>query len=52
MITVDAAKVMNLQDYGLKEGKTANLVLIDAENVREAMAKTPNRPIRYSRGNG
>lgn len=44
MITVDAAKVMNLQDYGLKEGKTANLVLIDAENVREAMAKTPNRP--------
>ncbi len=44
MITVDANKIMNLEGYGLEEGKTANLLVIDAKNIREAMAMAPNRP--------
>jgi cytosine deaminase len=44
MITYDAAKIMKLEKYGLDEGCTANLVAIDAENIREAMAQAPNRP--------
>ena len=44
MITHDAAKIMKLDNYGLEEGCAANLVLIDAKNIREAMAQTPNRP--------
>ncbi len=44
MITTDANKIMNLEGYGLEEGCVANLVLIDAKNIREAMAQAPNRP--------
>ncbi|MGI6157196.1 MAG: amidohydrolase family protein [Saccharofermentanales bacterium] len=44
MITTDANKIMNLEGYGLEEGCTANLVLIEAKNIREAMALCPNRP--------
>ncbi len=44
MITTDANKIMNLPAYGLEEGCDANLVLIEAKNIREAIALTPNRP--------
>ena len=44
MITTDANKIMNLPAYGLEEGCDANLVLIEAKNIREAMALAPNRP--------
>ena len=44
MITTDANKIMNLPAYGLKEGCDANLVLIEAKNIREAIALAPNRP--------
>ncbi len=44
MITTDANKIMNLEGYGLEEGSTANLVVVDAANIREAMALAPNRP--------
>jgi cytosine deaminase len=44
MITTDANKVMNLPAYGLEEGCDANLVLIEAKNIREAIALAPNRP--------
>lgn len=44
MITTDANKIMNLEGYGLEEGATANLVVVDAANIREAMALAPNRP--------
>ncbi|NLA71272.1 MAG: amidohydrolase family protein [Clostridiaceae bacterium] len=44
MITTDANKIMNLEGYGLEEGCMANLVVIDAKNIREAIALCPNRP--------
>jgi len=44
MITFDANKIMNLEGYGIEEGCTANLVVVDAKNIREAMALQPNRP--------
>ncbi len=44
MITTDANKIMNLPAYGLEENCDANLVLIEAKNIREAIALAPNRP--------
>jgi cytosine deaminase len=38
MITVNAAKVMGIRDYGLAIGKPANLVVLSAEDLREAFA--------------
>jgi cytosine deaminase len=37
MITVNAAKAMNLTDYGLKVGGNANLVVLNQPNVLEAL---------------
>lgn len=37
MITVNAAKAMNVKDHELKVGSNANLVLLDAPNVLEAL---------------
>lgn len=36
MITIKAAQTMNIDDYGLKVGKTAHLVVLQDENVLEA----------------
>jgi cytosine deaminase len=44
MITVNANKLLKFDGYGVDEGCTANLVVIDAKNIREAMAFAPNRP--------
>ncbi|HZK28902.1 MAG TPA: amidohydrolase family protein [Clostridia bacterium] len=44
MITTDANKIVKLEGYGLEEGCVANLVVIDAKNIREAIALCPNRP--------
>lgn len=44
MITTDANKILKLEGYGLEEGCVANLVMIDAKNIREAIALCPNRP--------
>lgn len=44
MFTVNANKLLKLDGYGVDEGCTANLVVIDANNIREAMAFAPNRP--------
>ncbi len=44
MITTDANKILKLEGYGLEEGCNANLVMIDAKNIREAIALCPNRP--------
>lgn len=38
MITLNPAKIMRLADYGLTPGKTANLVILNAEDSREALA--------------
>ena len=37
MITVNAAQAMNIRDHELKVGATANLVVLDAPNVLEAL---------------
>jgi cytosine deaminase len=36
MITHNAAKCMNVHEYGLEVGKQANLVVLDQPNVLEA----------------
>ena len=43
MITVDAAKILRLKDYGLKEGCRANLVVINAKDARDAIRLEPER---------
>ncbi|MEW5693676.1 MAG: amidohydrolase family protein [Candidatus Hydrogenedentota bacterium] len=35
MITIDAARAMNIKKYGLKEGNDAHLVVLDAKSVYE-----------------
>lgn len=37
MVTVDAARAMNVQEHGLKVGAPANLVVLTAPNVLEAL---------------
>ena len=39
MITVNAAKIMRIKDYGLAVGKPANLVVLDAVDLREALTR-------------
>ncbi len=48
MITVNAAKVMGLKNYGLKEGNPGNLVILDSPDLREAYAKH-NKPLHIVR---
>ena len=36
MITVNPAKIMRIQEYGLEAGKPANLVVLNAADLREA----------------
>ena len=36
MITVNAARIMRLNDYGLAVGKPANLVVLNSQDLREA----------------
>ena len=43
MITVDAAKILRLKDYGLEEGCRANLVVINAKDARDAIRLEPER---------
>lgn len=40
MITVNAAKTLNLKDYGIKVGNTANFIILDAKDEREAIRLT------------
>jgi cytosine deaminase len=37
LITTNAAKALGIQDYGLAEGKVADLVVLDAEDVWDAL---------------
>ena len=37
LITTNAAKALGIQDYGLEEGKVADLVVLDAEDVWDAL---------------
>ncbi|KQV37713.1 amidohydrolase family protein [Rhizobium sp. Root1204] len=48
--TQGGADVMELESYGLHEGAFADIVLIDAETVAEAVAARPKRKLVLKRG--
>lgn len=50
MITVNAAKAMRIEGYGVEPGNRADLVLIDAPSVREALRLIPPRRAVFHRG--
>jgi len=43
MITYDAAKVLRLENYGLEEGKDADIVILDCYTVNDAIRLQPAR---------
>lgn len=42
LITSSAASLMNIPEYGFVVGNPANLILVDAENDRDALAEIPD----------
>ncbi len=50
MITVDAAKIMDLKNYGLKEGCYADLVVMDAKSTDDAIGTQPIRTLVMRKG--
>ena len=46
MVTTRPAKLMNLNDYGLEEGKSADLVVLDCESPQTAVAELV--PVLYA----
>jgi cytosine deaminase len=51
MITVDAAQAMNLKEHQLKAGAPANLVVLDAPNILEALREHSAPRFVISHGN-
>jgi cytosine/adenosine deaminase-related metal-dependent hydrolase len=49
-VTTGGARALNLPDYGLSVGCLADLLLIDAETVAEAVAQRPGRRTVIKRG--
>ena len=43
MITTNAAKILKLPDYGIAPGCKANLVVVNAQDARDAIRLTPER---------
>ena len=50
MATYGGAQVMGVADYGLEAGSVADLVLVQAETVAEAVAFHPTRRLVLKRG--
>jgi cytosine deaminase len=50
MITVNAARAMRLEGYGVEPGDRADLVLIEAETVHEALREVPPRRLVFYGG--
>jgi cytosine deaminase len=50
MITYNAARAMRLEGYGVEPGDRADLVVIDAPNVREALRLVPPRRLVFHDG--
>ncbi len=50
MPTLNSAKIMGINDYGIQEGNPANLNVIDAPNVQEAFRKSADRLYVISNG--
>ena len=40
MVTINGARTLNLEDYGIKEGNPANFIILDAKDEREAIRLT------------
>ena len=51
MITTNAAKTLNLKDYGIKVGNSANLIVLDAKDEREAIRLTSEILYVFKNGN-
>jgi cytosine deaminase len=50
MVTVDAAKLMRLGDYGLAEGSPADVLVLDCETPTEAVAELAPVVMGFKRG--
>lgn len=50
MVTTKAAQGLGLTDYGLEEGKTADLVLLDTKKVADAVIDQPTRLVIVKSG--
>jgi cytosine deaminase len=50
MISVNAARAMRLEGYGIEPGNRADLVLIDAPTVHEALRRIPPRRLVFYGG--
>jgi cytosine/creatinine deaminase len=50
MITVNAARAMRLERYGIEPGSRADLVLLDAQTVHEALREVPPRRLVFYGG--
>jgi cytosine deaminase len=50
MITTGGARAMELEGYGLKPGDWADLVLLDAETIADAVVSRPPRRLVLKRG--
>ena len=50
MITVNAARAMRLEGYGVEPGDRADLVLLEAETVHEALREVPPRRLVFYGG--
>ena len=50
MVTEDNAKIMGLQDFGLRKGGLASLVILDSATPTEAIRLRPDRLAVVSRG--
>ena len=46
LITHHSAKTLNLNDYGIKQGNPANMIILPAENGFDAVRR--QTPVRYS----
>lgn len=50
MVSVNAARAMRLQDYGQQPGDRADLVVLDAPTVKEALRRLPPRRFVFHGG--
>jgi cytosine deaminase len=50
LVTSDAARLMNLRDYGIAVGHPADLVVLDTRSARDAVAELPDVVMGFKRG--
>ena len=50
MLTHRSARLMNLKDYGIAIGKAADIVIIDAQSPKQAIAELRQPLAAFKRG--